>query len=163
MGLLRERRGELTADFRRFYGDSIDGFRSRGVGLVEVAAMAANFPPDSAVARSYRDPDRWTRRDLLLRAIEHDLRVIHWGNMGAKKSAFPDPIPLSDKREPREGQQQFTGKPVSIEEMAARLGVAEKPITLKPRSPSRTRDARGRFVRTGGSSPASSAPSSATP
>lgn len=89
--------GALTADFYRYYGDSPRRLCASGVPLFDVADMAANLPPDSAVARAIRGPSWWVTPEVeFMREIEYSLRVTTWlqSEDGSKGRNQPTRIPL---------------------------------------------------------------------
>ncbi len=76
--LLGKHRGPLASDFRRYYSLSLAGIRATGIPLHEVADLAANLPPGSAVARA-TNPEWWYTPEVsLLHSIEYHLRVGLW-------------------------------------------------------------------------------------
>lgn len=127
------------ADFRRYYGDSFEGFRARGVPLLEVAAMAAHLPDESATIRARRPDDTWELSEQLLAAAVDRLSILIWQKTadGMKGRNFPAPI-LRPGVEPDDGATTY-GKDsaVPLDEMTEWLGWGK---------PERKRDARGRFV-----------------
>lgn len=81
--------GLLRADFRRFYGHSIDEFRGMGVPLSEVADLAAHLPPESVTFRKY-NPDYGHDHELeLLRRLEFSASVLVWAQGKRKKHDWP--------------------------------------------------------------------------
>lgn len=98
-GLLGNHPDALLADFYRYYGDAPRSLHGRGVPLTHIAAMAANLPPDSAVARAIRPPepdDVWTL-DAQLTATAVDLlggilAIQRARFEGKRRVSFPDPI-----------------------------------------------------------------------
>ena len=67
----------------------------------EVAAWAANIPPDSAVGRAVNEyMDERTTTNELLRAIEHGVRVTAWATARGRRHDYPKPVKFPwDKRE----------------------------------------------------------------
>lgn len=123
--LLREHRGPLSADFRRYYGCNLADVLAGDVApLSDVAAWAANLPPDSACARAM---DPWdgqrTNEVELLRLIEFTLRVV---NHNVRKDRFaqpPEPIPLPWDPKP---DAVWVGVEIRWEDAPAALGGDER-------------------------------------
>lgn len=62
--LLSQHRGPLVADFYRYAGDSPARLAARGVPLRDIADIAVNLPPDSAIGRALNPPDQDSVWDL---------------------------------------------------------------------------------------------------
>lgn len=60
------------------------------------AFLCAELPSDSRIARAYNPDAAYTLTDLLLRDIEHDLRILAWQRTEDAKHRrnFPEPLPL---------------------------------------------------------------------
>lgn len=92
-------RGPLTADLHQHHGVRLALGRRCGYSVLEIADFAANLPVDSAVARAV-DPD-WavTTETLLLREIEHGIRISIWQQTpdGSKKHPqhYPQALPVT--------------------------------------------------------------------
>lgn len=124
--LISKHRGPLTADFRRYYGLSLAGIRATGIPLLEVADLAGNLPPDSAVARAL-DPEWFLTADTyLLRAIEHGIRVVAWQRTKdatlRTPQDYPTPTPLTstEAEAARPEREKYDAMP--MQEMAKFLG-----------------------------------------
>lgn len=128
MRLLREHHGPLAADLSRYHGlRPLSALREWGLPLSEVAAYAAHLPPDSAVARA-QNPD-WaiTPEALVMREVEHAVRVVAWQQTedGHRKAPqhYPDRIPLTKAERAVAAIKSSEGPDVMpVEEMAQRLG-----------------------------------------
>ena len=99
---MKEHHGPLRADFRRFYGRSIDEFRAQGVPLTEVADMAANLPVESAVHRAANPNWHHTHELELLRSAEMSLRVLVWTRGRRKSKDYPAPYLFPWEDDPNE-------------------------------------------------------------
>lgn len=77
--LLRDHRGQLIADLHRFHGIALSRIRSCGLRLHEIAAIAANLPPEGAVWSSIRgqSPEDAPLGLELLRTIEYRLQELN--------------------------------------------------------------------------------------
>lgn len=60
------------------------------------AFLLVELPSDSRIARAYNIDAAYTLTDLLLRDIEHDLRILAWQRTEDAKHRrnFPEPLPL---------------------------------------------------------------------
>ena len=60
------------------------------------AFLLVELPSDSRIARAYNPDAAYTLTDLLLRDIEHDLRILAWQRTEDAKHRrnFPEPLPL---------------------------------------------------------------------
>lgn len=86
-----EHRGPLRADFRRFYGRSVDEFRALGVPLSEVADMAAHLPEESVTFRLLNPNWQHDHELELQRRVEHFLAILVWAKGRRKSRDFPVP------------------------------------------------------------------------
>lgn len=93
VAILRDHRGPLRADLRRFYGLGLADLRHR-CSLLEAADMVAYLPPESAVWRASNPHWQRSLEVDLLRSVEHDLRVLAWQQGSRKRHEYPEPIPL---------------------------------------------------------------------
>ena len=86
----------MVADFRQFYGVDLPVGDDEGgwPDLARAALLWRSLPPESRCARRMSPSLRWTQTDYLLRAVEHDLRVLIWTRTrdGEKGRRFPEPI-----------------------------------------------------------------------
>lgn len=125
LALLREHRGPLAADFRRFYGLSLANIRHEGIPLTEVADLAANvLLYEGAVYRTVNE-HWWRTAELdLLREIEHGGRVLAWQQTkdGSKGRNAPERIKLPWDSKPEGG---FQGDVMDWDEAAERFGWSE--------------------------------------
>lgn len=80
---------------QQFYGVDIDGVETGGVRPLRAAALCAQLPPASRVARAEEPANEWDQTDYLLHSIEYSLRVLVWQNSedGRKGRRRPKPIP----------------------------------------------------------------------
>lgn len=121
MALLSEHHGQLRADFRRFYGDSLDGFRAAGVPLSEVADMAANLPEESACFRAMNPNWQHDHALELARSTEYAARWLVWAKTGdgQKNRNQPEPylFPWEEKQD-----DAIRGDLMTIDEAAEWLG-----------------------------------------
>lgn len=93
----------MRADFQQYYGLNLDGMGT-AYSYLHAAFLCAELPTDSRVNRAYNPDAAYTLTDLLLRNIEHDLRVIAWQRTEDAKHQrnFPEPLPL-----PSESQEHI--------------------------------------------------------
>lgn len=124
--LLHLHRGPLAADLHRFHGLRLATIAGSGFSVGEVADFVGNLPPDSAVARAL-NPAGWdvTTDTHLLRAIEHDLRVLAWQSTADARARepqhYPVELPLTEaEAEAQKPEREFDAMP--IEEMNRILG-----------------------------------------
>lgn len=83
--LSREHRGQLVADFRRFYHLSWASLPDSGIPLSEIADYAANLPVESATHRAINPGWQHTLQVQLLREVEYLQRVTLWANADPRK------------------------------------------------------------------------------
>lgn len=118
--LLREHRGPLAADLRRYYSCSLrDVLLGDVAPLAEVAAWVAHLPSDSAVQRTANPAWQHTIDLELARAQEHSLRHLVWQNSGGKGRK---PEPVEFKWEQIERQGTWRGDALDWDEAAEKLG-----------------------------------------
>lgn len=110
-------RGELRADFRRFYMLDLDRM-GEDFGALYAADLAAHLPRESALKLAV-DPDcAWGEQEIILAQIEYDIRCMSCDGKGAK----PSPMKTPSQRRPR------AAKPADAREMARvadALGIPE--------------------------------------
>ena len=60
------------------------------------ASLCVCLPPEGALGRAMNPDNAYDLHALLLRAIDHDLRVLAWQKTenGAKGIDYPEPLPL---------------------------------------------------------------------
>lgn len=98
MVLLREHRGPLSADFRRFYQcNLVDALAGDVAPLSDVCAWAANLPPESATLRAANPNWQHTPELEVSRSSEFSLRLLLWQNQNeglsrGKQSKQPEPF-----------------------------------------------------------------------
>lgn len=85
----------MRADFQQYYGLNLDGMGT-AFSYSHAAFLCAELPSDSRIARAYNPDAAYTLTDLLLRDIEHDLRILAWQRTEDAKHRrnFPEPLPL---------------------------------------------------------------------
>lgn len=114
--------GALAADLHRFHRLSLAGISESGIPLREVAAFAANLPPQCATHRAV-DP-HWARTNEteLLRAVEFGVRVLIWQQTeaGSKGHDRPEPVKLPWDTPNDDGA--IRGDVMTWEEAAAEFG-----------------------------------------
>lgn len=123
--LIAKHRGPLASDFRRYYGLSLADIRHSGIPLFEVADLAANLPPGSAIERAI-NPQWWYSPEVgLLQNIEWQIRRGNWMQTqdGANGVNAPEPIDLLDA--PTDAQPAPGPDVMSTADMAARMGWSE--------------------------------------
>ena len=92
--VLRDHRGPLSADLRRYYHCNLsDVLAGRVAPLWDVAAWVACLPPESAVMRSVEPRVAHTHDLELARSIDHSLRWLVWAKTkdGEKGRNVPEP------------------------------------------------------------------------
>lgn len=120
-----ESRGPLRADFRRFYGTSVDILRAENAPLTEVADMAAYLPPESATARA-GNPYWMHTHDLeIARRVEFHLRWLVWAKTkdGEKGRNLPEPYYFPWEDDPN---APIRGEVMDVDSMADWLGWSEQ-------------------------------------
>lgn len=70
---------ELRADFQQVYGLNLDGM-GEGYSHAHAAALMAQLPRSSRVAKALDPSNEWDDATYLLSIIEYDLRVLIWQN-----------------------------------------------------------------------------------
>lgn len=91
----------MVADFRQYYGIDLplaDGDEFED--MARAALLWSGLPEGSRTAHRTVPESRWTPTDYLLRAMEHDIRVLIWQGSkdGAKGSNAPRPIQTPAER-----------------------------------------------------------------
>lgn len=85
----------MVADFREYYGMDLPVSDDGEVpDMARCALLWKALPESSRCVRRLVPEARWSQEDYLLRAIEHDLRVIvwQWTKDGQKNVNAPKPI-----------------------------------------------------------------------
>ena len=95
------------------YGVRLEAEARRDVGFA--ADLAAMLPPSSRVMRAMRPQDAPLGADVVLCALEHDVRCLAWG-MGGGKGPRPKPL-FAD------GQRDVTPTAEEMDAVAAALGI----------------------------------------
>lgn len=119
----------MTSDFYRYFGDSPARLFDRGVPLIDIAAMAANLPPDSATIRALNPPDVddvWDLQAQLMARVADELAVISYiqSRKAGGKPSKPKPIRRPGVR-PEKETSTFGGEgALPIDELDAWLGEA---------------------------------------
>lgn len=120
---LATHRGELRADFQRYYGLRLDELPA--MGSIAAAELAENLPPESALRRAVSPSLQWGEEGYLLSLIEYELRLLMWSMSDPKRrGSRPEPIETPAAAERRRRLAQ----PVSRAEMgriADTLGIPE--------------------------------------
>ncbi|WP_067428538.1 hypothetical protein [Nocardioides jensenii] len=120
--LLGKHRGPLASDFRRYYSLSLAGIRATGIPLHEVADLAANLPPGSAVARA-TNPEWWYTPEVsLLHSIEYHLRVGLWRQTPDAERGINQPEPIDLKGDGEQDKSENGPDVMTTDDMAALLG-----------------------------------------
>lgn len=127
LGLLQEHRGQLAADFPRFYGIPISRIREE-VTLWEFAAMAVNLPRESATWRAINGADvfEWDLSAQLLAEIANAVKWLQWSKTeDAEKRRLgtrPDLILPPWVQDPTKEVTVFGSDPVPLDELDDFLG-----------------------------------------
>lgn len=121
--VLRDHRGPLSADLRRYYHCNLtDVLAGEVAPLEDVAAWVANLPVESALLRAMEGGRVAHTHDLeLLRAAEHSLRLLVWAKTkdAEKGRNYPEPYLFPWEDDPRPG---FRGDAMTTDEAAEFLG-----------------------------------------
>lgn len=104
---MRDRPGELRADFQQVYGLDL-GRMGVDYSHAHAACLCAQLPPGSRV---WRDTvAEWDERMYMLASMEHTLRVLAWQRTedAAKRRNYPKPIQTPAGREQLRQQVERT-------------------------------------------------------
>lgn len=121
--VLRDHRGPLSADLRRYYHCNLPDVLAGDVApLWDVAAWVACLPPESAVMRSVEPRVAHTHDLELTRSIDHSLRWLVWAKTkdGEKGRNMPEPYRFPWEPEPDNGA--IRGDAMTVDEAAEFLG-----------------------------------------
>ena len=121
--VLRDHRGPLSADLRRYYHCNLPDVLAGDVApLWDVSAWVACLPPESAVMRSVEPRVAHTHDLELLRSIDYSQRWLVWAKTrdGEKGRNAPEPYRFPWEPEPERGG--FRGDPMTTDEADKFLG-----------------------------------------
>jgi hypothetical protein len=92
VGLMKNHRAELRADFRQYYGCSFEGALRESAA--EAADLAVMLPRGSRVMAAVNPEYSWTQEDYLLADAANSLRILVWSKTkdGQKNRNRPKPI-----------------------------------------------------------------------
>ena len=123
--ILREYRGALRSDFRRYYG--LDLRAALRGNIFDAADLTVNIPPGAAIWREHGGPLAWSQAEHFAALQLHAANVANWQRTkdGQKGSNPPKPI------EPPKGRKEIDADAARLDARAqaflARQKAREQP------------------------------------
>ncbi len=103
--ILLEGRDELSADFRQYYGLSLDALLESG-GFDEAVALTVQLPHQSRTVKRLHPELAWDEATHMLANLCDQLANIAYG-MGGKKGKKPTPIPRPKAKKKRKAKKRL--------------------------------------------------------